>query len=181
MGDFNSYNDEQLVELVRNEDQELYREIVKRYQEKIWRYVFYILRDEAKSSDVSQNTFIKAFVNLKGFDNRRKFSSWLYRIAHNEAINEFKKHKKELSFNDVAEPFYDSGFMAEFDAIKDRELINHCLQKMPIKYREILILFYLEEKSYTEISEILQAPAGTVAARISRAKKIMKEICQRKK
>jgi len=76
---------------------------------------------------------------------------------------------------------YDSGIDLEDDLIK-KELINHthnCLNKMPILYREPLSLFFLDEKTYEEISDILRIPIGTVGTRISRAKKIMKKLCEK--
>ena len=100
MKDFKNLSDEKLAELVCNQDQELYRTLVKRYQEKLLRYANYFVRDEDKAADIVQSAFIKAFINLKGFNVKKKFSSWLYRIVHNEAINFIKKYKKEISLED---------------------------------------------------------------------------------
>jgi RNA polymerase sigma-70 factor, ECF subfamily len=95
MQNFKDFSDEQLVEEVRSKDQELYSHIVDRYQAKLMRYIKYLIFDEYKAADVVQETFIKAFINLNGFDTRKKFSSWIYRIAHNEAMNSVKKYHRE--------------------------------------------------------------------------------------
>ena len=97
MKDIKNLSDEELVAFVRSSDKEAYVQVVRRYQEKLLWYVAKIVNDNYKSEDIVQNTFIKAYVNLKSFNTKRKFSSWIYRIAHNEAINHLKKYQKEVS------------------------------------------------------------------------------------
>jgi len=178
MPKYSEISDEKLVEIIRSKDKELYIHIVKRYESKLTRYVRYLVGNEQKSADVVQQTFIKAFINLKGFNARKKFSSWIYRIAHNEAMNEVKKHHREVPID----PNY---FLAtetveeEFDRKELKEKTQKCLGQMPIMYSEPLALYYLDEKSYEEISDILRMPMGTVATRINRAKILMKKICQK--
>lgn len=173
--------DEELVEIIRTENKELYSEIVKKYQDKLFRYVFNIVYDDARATDIVQQTFIKAFVNLNGFDVKKSFSSWIYRIAHNEAMNLIKKYKKEVSIL----PDFDipSANNVEEEYVKAETVIEvkRCLKDVPILYSEPLSLFYLEDKSYEEISDILRLPISTVGTRISRAKLLMKEICKKNK
>jgi len=179
MIDISRLSDEQVIGVVRAKDKEAYAEIIKRYQAKLLRYANYILGDEDMGADAVQEALIKAYINLNGFDTRKKFSSWVYRIVHNEAMNELKKHKRQRPIKEDEE--FDSGVDLEDEFIK-HELIDdahHCLEQMSIIYREPLSLFYLEEKSYEEISDILRIPVGTVGTRVNRAKKIMKRICQK--
>lgn len=174
-------SDEKVVELVRTSNKELYAEIIRRYQDKLMRYAGYITGDREKGADAVQEAFIKAYINLNGFDINKKFSSWIYRIVHNEAMNIIKKSKKEQPLGD--RDTFDSGIDLEDDFIK-KELVNRahrCLEKIPIIYKEPLALFYLEEKSYEEIGEVLRIPVGTVGTRINRAKIIMRKICQKQK
>lgn len=134
--------------------------------------------DEHLGADVVQESFIKAYINLNGFNTKKKFSSWIYRIVHNEALNAFGKSKKQQPIENDAG--FNSKTNLEDEFIKN-ELIKHthnCLKQMPIIYKEPLSLFFLEEKSYEEISDILKIPIGTVGTRVSRAKGIMKNICQ---
>lgn len=179
MNDISKKSDEEIIIIVRSSDKEAYAEIIKRYQTKLMRYASYILNDDHIGADVVQEGFIKAYINLNGFDTKKKFSSWIYRIVHNEAMNMLSKYKKQVPMNDEVE--YDSGIDLEDDFIKS-ELISrahHCLKQIPIIYKEPLSLFYLEEKSYEEISDILRIPIGTVGTRVNRARGIMKQLCQK--
>ncbi len=178
MMDLSKLSDEQVVELVRSVNKENYAEIIRRYQSKLVRYATYLVNDPDTGADIAQESFIKAYVNLNSFKTDKKFSSWIYRIAHNEAINTIKKYKKSVSIDETFD--LGSGEDIEDEFIKD-EIISRthrCLNNMPIIYREPLSLYYLEEKSYEDISDILRIPTSTVGTRISRAKSIMKKICQ---
>ncbi len=179
MEDLLKLSDEKIVELTRKKDKELYVHIIKRYQDKLMRYANYLLGDEHKAADVVQESFIKTYINLNGFDTKKKFGSYIYRIVHNEAINLIHTQKKEISLFEGTD--FDSKIDIEDEFIK-KELKNNthnCLNKMTVIYREPLSLYFLEEKSYEEISDILRIPIGTVGTRINRAKVIMKKICQK--
>lgn len=179
MQNISKLTDEKIVELVRNNDKDLYAHIIKRYQEKLIRYADYLINDENIAADIVQESFIKSYVYLNGFDNKKKFSSWIYRIVHNEAMNAIKKQKKHIPlYKDVD---FDSGINLEENLIK-KELKLHtdrCLNQMQSMYREPLVLYFLEEKSYEEIGDILRIPIGTVGTRINRAKAIMQKLCQK--
>ena len=95
MQELQKYSDEELVEIIKSKDKEIFAEIIKRYEKKLLRYANYLLNDSDKASDVVQESFIKAYVNLNSFNNKFKFSSWIYRIVHNEAINHINKNKYE--------------------------------------------------------------------------------------
>jgi RNA polymerase sigma-70 factor (ECF subfamily) len=181
MEDVDFVTDEELVLQVIQNNKELYAKLIKRYQDKLMRYAGYLLGDPDKASDVVQEAFIKAYINLKSFDPSKKFTSWLYRIAHNEAINIIEKTKRVIALDPESE--LDGGVNVEDDFVK-QELITHaqeCLNQMAIMYREPLSLYYLDDKSYDEISDILRIPIGTVGTRINRAKSLMKRLCLKKK
>jgi len=178
MEDLKKLTDEQVVDYVRTKDQESYLEIVLRYQDKLMRYANSLTRDEQKSADIVQNSFIKAFVNLNSFNTKMKFSSWIYRIVHNEAMNEFVKHKNEIPMLEDMDFASSEDVAADFDKKETQERVRKCLSEIPLLYSEPLSLFFLEEKSYEEISDILRLPIGTVGTRINRAKILMKKICQ---
>lgn len=181
MRDISKLSDEKIVKLICRKDKEFYAHILKRYQDKLVRYANYLVGDENYAADIVQESFIKAYINLKSFDTKKKFSSWIYRIVHNEAMNMVNKQKKQVNLYE--EKDFDSGIDIEEEFIKN-ELKTHthkCLDQMQIIYKEPLSLYYLEEKSYEEISDILRIPTGTVGTRINRAKIIMKKICQTRK
>lgn len=179
MNETKKSSDEELVNQVRVNDKNLYGILIKRYQDKLLRYANYLIGDENVSADVVQESFIKAYINLNSFDITKKFSSYLYRIVHNEAVNYFKKNKRQVLMGDNED--FDSGLSIEDDYVRKELKINmdKCLSQIPLIYSEPLSLYFLEDKSYEEISDILRIPMGTVATRISRAKLIMKKLCKK--
>ncbi len=179
MSDISKLSDEQLVEEIRKKDKELFRELIIRYQNKLLRYATYLVSDNQLSTDIVQESFIKSYINLNSFNLNRKFSSWIYRIVHNQAMDSISKTKKQLPLPENLD--FDSGINLEDDLLR-KELQKHtheCLNQIPLIYKEPLSLFFLEEKSYEEISDILRLPIGTVGTRINRAKILMKKICQK--
>ena len=170
--------DEELVALTLK-DRELYACLIRRYEAPLARYVRRISGySDDDIADILQNTFIGAYRNLNDFDPSLKFSSWLYRIAHNETISQHRKSHARPQAISVE----DGGGMFELLASEvdvahdiDRKMAAHwvrdVLESMDLKYREVLILKYFEDKDYREISDILQKPMGTVATLINRAKK----------
>ncbi len=181
MKNLTKLSDEQLVQLVCNQDQNLYAELIRRYEKKLFRYAAYLVGDEQLASDTVQEGFIKAYINLNSFNSKLKFSSWLYRIVHNQAITMIGKHKTHQPIDSAFE--IESEINLEDDLIT-KELHNnlhHCIEQMPLLYKEPLVLFFLEEKNYEEISDILHVPIGTVGTRINRAKTLVKKICQKSK
>lgn len=176
-----TYTDEELVERVRSQDKDLYTEIVSRYERKLLRYAESILSDRGKAVDVVQDAFIKAYVNLNGFNTKKSFSSWIYRILHNEALNSAKKHQRETKLPEGFDAPDPNHFEQELKSKETAATVRKCLDRLPLKYAEPVALYYLEDKSYEEISDILRLPTGTVGVRINRAKKAMREICQEMK
>ena len=186
MGDLRlgKISDEKLVDLVRRKDKNLYRELVKRYQDRLLRYANYLLNRFEEAEDVVQNALVKAYINLNSFDIKRKFSSWIYRIVHNEAVNLIKKKRREVSL-DKNEFLLDSltddtNIELDFEKKELKKLTQKSLDKLPVKYREPMALFFLEDKSYKEISDILRLPMGTVSIRLSRGKLALKKIIEAK-
>ncbi|MEI8175198.1 MAG: RNA polymerase sigma factor, partial [bacterium] len=160
-------------------NQDLYSVIIDRYQKKLVRYVNNLIKNEDKAIDIVQESFIKAFINLNSFNIEKKFSSWIYRIAHNQAINLAKKYQKETPLLEDWDFKSDDDIEKDFEEKETTEKVERCLKNIPLLYSEPLSLYYIDEKSYEEISDILRIPMGTVATRINRAKKIMKNICQK--
>ncbi len=180
--------DEQLVQLSLN-NQDYFYYLMKRYEIKLLRYIkrlTTVSQEEAK--DIIQEIFIKVYRNLNGFNPKLKFSSWIYRIAHNEIINQYRKTKLcssiiPLNIEDEANLIDAINDSIEIDGayenLETAERVRKALSELPDKYREILVLRYLEDKSYEEISDILRKPPGTVATQINRAKASFKKIAWR--
>ncbi|PIP62497.1 hypothetical protein COV56_01230 [Candidatus Kuenenbacteria bacterium CG11_big_fil_rev_8_21_14_0_20_37_9] len=176
--------DEQLVEIIREKNQELYSEIIKRYQIKLSHYLKKFIYDSDELEDVLQVVFIKSYKNLYGFNIHKKFSSWIYRIAHNEAINYLKKNfRGQISLEEVEYKIIDEkiNLHDDIDKILLKKKVEKYLSDISLKYRGPLILFYFEQKSYQEISDIMHIPKNTVGTLILRGKQILKEnLSQRK-
>ncbi|OHB14532.1 MAG: hypothetical protein A2431_03305 [Candidatus Zambryskibacteria bacterium RIFOXYC1_FULL_39_10] len=180
MSDIIKLTDEEIVERVHSSDSNLYAILIERYKNKLLRYATNLVHDQGKASHIVQDAFIKGYVNLNGFNTQKKFSSWIYRIVHNEAINIIKKYQQEVPILDDFDFESDEDTLKEFERKEVAEDVEKCLNSIPLMYSEPLSLYYLDEKSYEEISDILRIPMGTVAIRISRAKKLMKNICQKR-
>ncbi|MBI5221428.1 MAG: RNA polymerase sigma factor [Candidatus Magasanikbacteria bacterium] len=173
-----NFTDEQLVAEIREKDKELYSEIIRRYQTKLSHYLRKFFRNQDELEDVLQEVFIKVYRNLYGFDIDKKFSSWIYRITHNEAINHLKKNfKKNISLDEQEWEIVDEKFDLNdhIDKKQLREKISEGLFSLKEKYREPLILYYFEQKSYEEISDILRLPRNTVGVLIMRGKEKLKD------
>ncbi len=179
MVDTTALTDEEVVEKIRSSDQDLYAVLIERYKSKLLRYAQNLVREEDRAAQIVQDSFVKAFINLNGFDTRKKFSSWIYRIVHNEALNAIQKYKREVSIPEGFDFESDQDIEKEFEQKETAEKVEKCLDAMPIIYSEPLVLHYLDERSYEEISDILRIPMGTVATRMHRAKKLMKHLCQK--
>ena len=171
-------SDEEIAKKVQLKNIELFGVLVDRYEEKIKRYGRKCLSGKEDIEDIVQKIFIKAYRNIQSFDIKRKFSSWLYRIAHNEFVNELKIQKR-ISLNfldpDVVFPYLASDEKEIVHDI-DKEVLNKSLDKLSAKYREIIVLRYFQELSYKEISDILSIPTSTVGIRLKRGVKKLKEI-----
>lgn len=186
--DLEQKTDAQLVDLTLK-DQEYYYYLMKRYESVLMNYIYRLSGlSKMDIQDILQDVFILAYQNLNDYNNKFKFSSWIYRIAHNHTISVIRKNPKyfrNISWDEHGfEQFIQSDFNLEENLIKrtDYENLLSIINSLPLKYREVLLLKYIEEKDYQEISDILRKPIGTIGTLINRAKKILlREIEQFKK
>lgn len=173
--------DEGVCAEVQKGDSDRFGVLVERYEKKLLRYGRKFLANQEDREDIVQDVFISAYQNIQSFDLSQKFSPWIYRIAHNAFINSLKRKERSpfalVDFDTVLlhataeEPGRSEGELREM-----RDMIERGLDAIAPKYREVLILYYLEDMSYKEIAEILQVPTGTVGIRIKRAKVALKEV-----
>jgi RNA polymerase sigma-70 factor (ECF subfamily) len=169
-------------ELVRKtlEDKEFFGALVDRYEAKLTRYVGRLgVRNRDDQLDVLQEIFLKTYRNLNDFDQSFQFSSWIYRIAHNETISWYRKKNVRPEGHLVAEGEEMLAFLRSkeetadvtFDKGLNAKRVNEALLQIAEKYREVIILRFFEHKEYEEISDILQLPIGSVGTLIHRGKK----------
>lgn len=175
-------SDEELV-IATLENPDVYGFLVERYEEKLTRYILRISGGSKEDvEDTLQDVFISAYKNLNAFDQDLKFSSWIYRISHNKVISHFRKitaRPKTVTYegdNQLLNILASNEDLAkELERKYTAEEVRSLLGEMDERYKEVLILKFLEEKDYKEISDILEKPMGTVATLINRAKKQFKE------
>lgn len=177
-------SDEAIASEVQNGDSDAFGFLIERYEDKLKRYGRKFLNTKEDIEDKVQEIFIKAYTNIQSFDTSLKFSSWLYRIAHNEFVNEIRKsHRRPLVYfnSDTILPYVTSSETADGPAL-DAELkgmIEKHLGHIDAKYREPLVLYFYEELSYQDIAEVLQLPVTTVGVRIKRAKEKLKTLYEK--
>lgn len=172
-------SDEELVKMTL-QDKVHFGVLVDRYEAKLTRYITRLgIRDVDDQLDVLQEIFLKAYRNLNAFDETFKFSSWIYRIAHNEAVSWYRKKNVRPEGHLVADGDEITTFLSanentpdvDFDKQINAQAVNEALLKIDDKYREVIILRFFEHKEYEEISDILKIPVGSVGTLLHRGKK----------
>ena len=174
------------IELVNNtlEDKNQFKEIIKLFEQPLRRYIKRLLYLSFNDiDDILQESFIQIYRNLNSYDSSYKLSSWIYRITHNVAISYLRKNKKHikvvLDLEELDSIAKDEDMRISNDL--DKDMINRALDKLDDKYKEVLVLKYIEEKDYNEISDILKIGSGTVGSLINRGKFKLKEIIENEK
>lgn len=177
--------DKELVMLSIDDSQYFYC-LMKRYEEKLARYVgrfTYLASDDI--ADIVQDSFINAYQHLNDCDCNLKFSSWLYRIVHNQAINFMKKNKQSIKIDVENDDEFVEWLVADTNIEKEtitkhfNDYVKTVIEKLKPDYKEVIVLKFFEDKDYSEISDILQKPMGTVATLLSRAKIQFKQIYEK--
>jgi RNA polymerase sigma-70 factor, ECF subfamily len=185
-GNLPEQTDERLAVLAVT-DQRAFAVLVDRYQSKLLRFIRTIsnVRYE-EAEDILQEALIKSYRNLNSFDGNQTFSAWMYRIVRNETISHYRKKSvrpeghMDQEDEDMLDRFaHHMNIAADAERAEEASTIRKALDELDPKYRDVLILQFLEEKDYKEISDILHIPMGTVATRINRAKERFKVIAQK--
>jgi len=173
--------DEQIVVLTLK-NQDYYLCLMKRYEARLLNYILKISNiNREDAEDILQEVFIKAYQNLNDFDLNFKFSNWIYSIAHNATISAFRKKKvrpqtvswEDKDLNNILESTLDVE-NTSLQKLTYKQILK-IINQLPLKYKDVLILKFVEGKDYREISDILHKPMGTIATLINRAKKSLKQ------
>jgi RNA polymerase sigma-70 factor (ECF subfamily) len=177
--------DPELVTYARSGSEQAYRELLGRYQRPVFSLVYRMVRDREQAEDLAQETFIKVFNNIERYDPRYKFSSWIFKIASNLAIDALRK--KELATVSIdgsrhastAEEIESSRITVESrdenpeEALLSKELgaeIEQAIGQLRPEYRTAILLRHVEGRPYEEIAEVMGIPLGTVKTYIHRAR-----------
>ena len=176
-------SDAELVSTAIGGGEASFEELVRRYQRPIVSYVYRMLNDYDNSLDVTQEVFIKVYNSLERYSCDYKFSTWLYRIAHNAAID----HLRRNSMNSLSleTETADGTYQLQIESPnptpeQDRERsewrseIESVVKQLPAAYRDLILLRHARDLSYDEIAEITNLPLGTVKNRLFRAREMMR-------
>ena len=177
---FDTLSDEELVVRSQKGDEMAFTLLMKRYTAKLLRYGNRLIPRENNIGDLVQDVFIMVYKNLQDFDAARRFSPWIYRIAHNIFIDAVRKNAKGplyvFDFDKmIPHPTYEDPLPAEKENEQIRVLLEKHLEELSPIYLEIIDLYYFADFDYKEIADILHIPIGTVGIRLSRAKAELKK------
>jgi RNA polymerase sigma-70 factor (ECF subfamily) len=185
LNNIQSLTDVELIAKAISGREDGFEELVRRYQRPITNYVFRMLNDYDASLDVTQEVFIKVYNSLSRYSSEYKFSTWLYRIAHNAAIDYIRRRSpNEQSIETESK---DGAYQLQIESPnpspeQERERsewrteIEAVVKCLPAVYRELILLRHAQDLSYDEIAEITNLPLGTVKNRLFRAREMMREI-----
>lgn len=166
-----------LIKKLKRGKEDAYSELIDLYGNKLLKTCFLMIRDEKCAEDIVQETFIRVFRYIKNFKGESSLYTWLYRILQNIIKDRFRNQIITIPYDD-----YD----IESDTLEeviianiDREVLREELQNLNFIYKQVLILFYFEDLSIKEISEILDEKEGTVKSKLSRGRALLKSALEK--
>lgn len=190
-GALNVIDDYILLHKAKNGDIYAFEDLISKYEKKVYNTVLRIIRDKEAAKDISQEVFIKVYKSLKNFNEKSKFSTWLYRIAVNTSIDELRKNKNR--YNNISldnpDPKHGNTRQAEFEISGSKDTPEEKLiKKEKIKelykainmlqedQRILILLRDIQGLSYDEISDVTGIKIGTVKSKLNRARNALKEL-----
>jgi RNA polymerase sigma-70 factor (ECF subfamily) len=186
MDDSEHLDDAALIARVLAGERDRFTELVKRYERRVVNYVYRITHRYEEAHDMTQEIFVKVFLALDRFDPKYQFSTWLFRIAQNSAIDALRKKSlpevpmtrtRDKDGEGKEREFADTG-VSPYRAMRNKQLsaaIDDAVQKLPPDYRELIQLRHFAELSYEEIAAMKKMPLGTVKNKLFRARNLLKE------
>ena len=175
-------DDAHLVQASKHGSQDAFALLVQRHQRRVFNMNFRLLHDAEEASETTQETFLAVWRGLPAFRGESQFSSWLYRIAYNCCLRVLEEHKKEQSLREAIQ--MEQAFSRQnneqqaMENIEQQErqlLVREQLEQLPPKYRMVLILRHLQDRTYEEMADILIMPVGTIKTHLFRARNLLKK------
>lgn len=182
--EFSLATDPELVSTAANGLEGSFEELVRRYQRPIAAYVYRVVGDYEAALDLTQEIFIKVYGSLSRYRSEFKFSTWIYKIAHNAAVDHLRRNAgrerslcKGIEDDQYDLPIESGGLSPEQESErKERRLeIESVVRSLPIAYRELIVLRHSQDLTYEEIVEVTGLPLGTVKNRLFRAREMMRQ------
>jgi len=172
-------SDEELIQRFQEGDLYAFDLIVHRYKDALFNFTYRYLGNSQEAEDVVQETFLRIFRNRFAYRQIAKFSTWIYTIAGNLAKTELRKRKRrrqvytsDMGFDDKEFEIVDTKADTErdVDSMLTEKLIQAAIDKLPERFRKVILLVDVQELSYEEVSKIMRVPLGTVKSRVNRAR-----------
>lgn len=180
--------DEELVSAVLEGDQERFGDLVERYQGRLVNYLFRLLRNADDAHELAQEVFLKVYQVLDRYDPQYKFSTWLFRVAQNAAIDQIRRRRLKLVSlhqEDAGGESRDwdlpSPERSPYGQLRNQErggAIQQAIEALPWEYRELILLRHYGELAYEEIAQLKKMPLGTVKNKLFRGRQMLKEKLQ---
>jgi len=180
--------DEELVAAVLDGDRERFGALVDRYQARLVNYLFRLLRNVDDAHDLAQEVFVKVYQVLDRYDPQFKFSTWLFRVAQNAAIDQIRRRRLKLvslrqeddegDGRDWDLPSPERGPYGEMRNRERGDAIQEAIETLPWEYRELILLRHFGELPYDEIAHLKQMPLGTVKNKLFRGRQMLKDKLQ---
>ncbi|MEM7350256.1 MAG: sigma-70 family RNA polymerase sigma factor [Acidobacteriota bacterium] len=178
--------DEELVASILAGDRLLFEDLVGRYQGRLVNYLYRMLRNEEDAHDLAQEVFVKIYGALDRFDPRYRFSTWLFRVAQNAAIDRIRKrrlklvslHRPDTGDGDSGDwelPGHDPTPYQDARNVERGAAIRQAIDELPWEYKELIRLRHYGELSYDEIAKLKEMPLGTVKNKLFRGRQMLKE------
>lgn len=164
--------DEDVQQLLRNRRYvRAFELLLDRYQEKVFRLTFSILKEAAKAEEVTQDIFLKLWKALPVYDGRAALSTWLYTIARNTCFSALRSESYRMTL-----PIEDYEPHSRSDTVSQHVEVKQLLERLPEAQREVITLFYLEDRSVEDVAQMLDLPQGTVKSHLHRARRALAEM-----
>ncbi len=176
--------DEQLIARFQLGDVQAYDVLVRRYKDQLLNFVYRFVGNRSDSEDIVQETFLRVYKNKHMYKEIAKFSTWVYTIAGNLAKTELRRRRRHRIFSvsnfvneerDYDIPDREHSPEKQVDSIIQEKIIQKAIEKLPSKFREVIILRDIQGFAYEEIGQILNIPLGTVKSRVNRGRLKLQE------
>lgn len=172
----NQVSDDLLISRILTGDRVSFRTLVERYQNLVFTIAFRITNNREEAEEVAQDVFMKVYNSVAAFKGDSKFSSWLYRIAHNTALTKIKSRKEAYKQIDITADYYAGpSVLNEAEQGFKKEDLNKAISMLEPEEATIITLFYLSEQSLEEIADILNIEANAAKVRLFRARRKLRE------
>jgi RNA polymerase sigma-70 factor, ECF subfamily len=171
-------DDAQLVKAGQHGDQDAFAFLVQKHQHLVFNMVLRMLQDYEEASEITQEAFFAAWQGLPSFRGEARFATWLYRIAYTCALKQLERRKRERSLQaeQILEGMNKQKQAEDILELRARQaIVREQIEKLPARYRSVLILRHLQEMTYEEMADILTIPIGTIKTHLFRARHLLKE------